>query len=50
MPRELPKAYDPAAIEDRWAEYWVKERLFDTKAEDVGKSRGASLHHFAAAA
>ncbi len=38
MPRELPKAYDPAAIEDRWAEYWVKERLFDTKAEDVGKS------------
>ncbi len=38
MPRELPKAYDPAAIEDRWAEYWVKERLFDTKAENVGKS------------
>jgi valyl-tRNA synthetase len=38
MPRELPKAYDPAAIEDRWAEYWVKERLFDTKAGDVGKS------------
>jgi valyl-tRNA synthetase len=38
MPRELPKAYDPAAIEDRWAEYWVKERLFDTEAEDVGKS------------
>ena len=29
MPRELPKAYDPAAIEERWAEYWVKERLFD---------------------
>jgi valyl-tRNA synthetase len=29
MPHELPKAYDPAAIEDRWAEYWVKERLFD---------------------
>jgi valyl-tRNA synthetase len=30
MPRELPKAYDP--IEDRWAEYWVQERLFDTEA------------------
>ena len=29
--RELPKAYDPAAIEDRWAEYWVRERLFDVK-------------------
>src|SRR5271163_4271268 len=38
MPHELPKAYDPAAIEDRWAEYWVKERLFDQPspgAEDV---------------
>jgi valyl-tRNA synthetase len=28
MPQELPKAYDPTAIEDRWAEYWVKENLF----------------------
>jgi valyl-tRNA synthetase len=29
MPRDLPKAYDPAAIEDRWAAYWVDEKLFD---------------------
>jgi valyl-tRNA synthetase len=28
MPHELPKAYDPGAIEQRWAEYWVKEKLF----------------------
>ena len=28
MPRELPKAYEPSAIEDRWAEYWVREQLF----------------------
>ena len=28
MPHELPKAYDPAAIETRWAEYWVEEELF----------------------
>jgi valyl-tRNA synthetase len=28
MPHELPKAYDPAAIEDHWAEYWVRENLF----------------------
>jgi len=28
MPHDLPKAYDPTAIEDHWAEYWVKERLF----------------------
>ena len=26
---ELPKAYDPSVIEQRWAEYWVRERLFD---------------------
>jgi len=29
MSHDLPKAYDPTAIEDRWAEYWVHERLFD---------------------
>src|SRR6185312_12897072 len=28
MPHELQKAYDPTAIEDRWAAYWVSERLF----------------------
>jgi valyl-tRNA synthetase len=28
MPHELPKAYEPAAIEARWAEYWVQEKLF----------------------
>jgi valyl-tRNA synthetase len=28
MPHELPKAYDPGAIEQRWAEYWVREKLF----------------------
>ena len=28
MPHELPKAYEPGAIETRWAEYWVAEKLF----------------------
>src|ERR1035437_7097807 len=28
MPHDLPKAYDPTAIEDHWAEYWVRETLF----------------------
>jgi valyl-tRNA synthetase len=28
MPHELPKAYDPTTIEDHWAEYWVREKLF----------------------
>jgi valyl-tRNA synthetase len=49
MPLELPKAYDPAAIEDRWAEYWVKELLFDTKAERFERSAArssASPHPF----
>ncbi|HEX5233811.1 MAG TPA: valine--tRNA ligase [Silvibacterium sp.] len=34
MPQELHKAYDPAAIEDRWAAYWVNERLFHAEAGD----------------
>jgi valyl-tRNA synthetase len=29
MPQDLQKAYDPSAIEDRWAAYWVTEHLFD---------------------
>ncbi len=29
MSHELPKAYDPSIIEERWAKYWVQERLFD---------------------
>src|SRR5580698_6169833 len=29
MPQDLQKAYDPSAIEDRWAAYWVNEHLFD---------------------
>jgi valyl-tRNA synthetase len=28
MPHDLPKAYDPAIIEDHWAEFWVREKLF----------------------
>ncbi len=32
MSRELAKAYEPAAIEERWAEYWVRERLFEVAA------------------
>jgi valyl-tRNA synthetase len=28
MPHDLPKAYDPGAIEPRWADYWIREKLF----------------------
>jgi valyl-tRNA synthetase len=43
MPHDLPKAYDPATIEDHWAEYWVREKLFSqpTPAEvgDAGRQQ-----------
>ena len=32
MPHDLPKAYDPTAIEDHWAAYWVREKLFEQPA------------------
>src|SRR6202142_2284266 len=35
MPHDLPKSYEPGAIEARWAEYWVKERLFSAPTPDV---------------
>ncbi len=31
MAHDLPKAYEPGAIETRWAEYWIKEKLFSVK-------------------
>ena len=31
----LPKAYDPSTIEQRWADYWVSEHLFDVATPDA---------------
>ncbi len=39
MPHELPKAYEPGAIETRWAEYWVKEKLFSVPTPPEGETR-----------
>ncbi|QHS52046.1 valine--tRNA ligase [Edaphobacter sp. 12200R-103] len=40
MSHELPKAYDPSVIEERWAKYWVEEHLFDVATpEDTDESR-----------
>jgi valyl-tRNA synthetase len=52
MPHDLPKAYDPTAIEDRWAAYWVSEKLFEQPTPDpADPNRGAngqtSDDHFA---
>jgi len=34
---ELAKAYEPSAIEEKWAAYWVENRLFETPVpESVG--------------
>ena len=38
MPRDLPKAYDPTAIEDYWAEYWVSERIFFATTPDLSST------------
>ena len=34
MPREIPKAYEPQEIEERWAKAWFDEKLF--RAENSG--------------
>jgi valyl-tRNA synthetase len=43
MPHDLPKAYDPTAIEDHWAEYWVREKLF---AQPTPKTPGPDGQSF----
>jgi valyl-tRNA synthetase len=39
MPHDLPKSYEPGAIEARWAEYWIKEKLFSVRTPPPGKTR-----------
>ena len=39
----LPKAYEPSEIEQRWAEFWVRERLFDVPTPP---SEAAKTHAF----
>jgi valyl-tRNA synthetase len=41
---DLPKAYDPSIIEQRWADYWVKERIFEvpTPSESSADTQDAS--------
>jgi valyl-tRNA synthetase len=41
MSHELPKTYDPGAIEVRWAEYWVAEKLFSVKTPEPGSPEAA---------
>jgi valyl-tRNA synthetase len=39
MPHELPKSYEPGAIETRWAEYWINEKLFSVPTPPKGETR-----------
>jgi len=39
MPHDLPKSYEPGAIETRWAEYWIKEKLFSVPTPREGETR-----------
>src|SRR5207244_10730339 len=39
MPHDLPKTYEPGAIEARWAEYWTKEKLFSVQTPPPGETR-----------
>ncbi len=36
---ELSKSYEPGAIEARWAEFWVKEKLFSVPTPPPGETR-----------
>jgi valyl-tRNA synthetase len=39
MPHDLPKSYEPGAIETCWAEYWIKEKLFSVPTPPPGETR-----------
>src|SRR5208337_1329576 len=41
MPREIPKAYEPQEIEQRWAKAWFEEKLF--RAENSGDGPAFSI-------
>jgi valyl-tRNA synthetase len=39
MPHDLPKSYEPGAIETRWADYWINEKLFSVPTPPPGETR-----------
>src|SRR5581483_6152924 len=44
MSHELPKSYEPGAIEARWAEYWIKEKLFTVKTPPRSETAGVQAN------
>jgi len=47
MPREIPKAYEPAEIEERWAKFWVEEKIFTP--EEAARARSPEREYFSLA-
>jgi valyl-tRNA synthetase len=47
--RNLPKAYNPSAIEQRWADYWVRGRLFEVATPKPGAPSTPGAPSFRAA-
>src|SRR6202162_5586032 len=43
MPREIPKAYEPQEIEERWAKAWFDEKLFRAENSGDGSGRAFSI-------
>ena len=39
MSHELSKSYEPGAIEKRWADYWIREKLFSVPTPPQGETR-----------
>jgi valyl-tRNA synthetase len=43
MPREIPKAYEPQEIEERWAKAWFEEKLFRAENSADGEPFSIAL-------
>ncbi|MGC9198369.1 MAG: valine--tRNA ligase [Acidobacteriaceae bacterium] len=37
MNQELPKAYDPSLVEEKWSKFWVEERIFSVPTPSDAK-------------
>ncbi|MBZ0199444.1 MAG: class I tRNA ligase family protein, partial [Ignavibacteriaceae bacterium] len=33
--KEIPKAYDPSLVEDKWYEYWLNNKIFKSEVDDT---------------
>ena len=35
--KEIPKAYDPSSVEDKWYSYWLKHKIFHSEIDETKK-------------